>query len=352
MNERFQLMLQWLESLPSLANKTWSEPVAASSDASFRRYFRIHINEHAAEAENGEGSAFGAASYVIMDAPVEHEDCRPFIKVADELYAMGLQVPRVIEQNLQQGFLLLADLGNTTYLSTLKQASQQEVDGLYRDALDALVTMQLKGKDQSQKLPAYDSKLLNMEMSLFTDWLVNKHLELTLSNSEIADWQAVTQLLTTAALQQPKTYVHRDYHSRNLMVLAQNNPGILDFQDAVRGPLTYDAVSLLRDCYIAWPAEQVLEWQRYYFLELCQQRLALENEWSAFKKAMDLMGVQRHLKASGIFCRLFHRDAKDGYLADIPLTLQYITQVGRQYKELNSLVQLTEERVLPAVLQE
>lgn len=343
MNERFQRMLEWLEDQPLLAGCDVSTPVPASSDASFRRYFRIQVTRPNDEA----------TSYIIMDAPTEHEDCRPFIEVSDQLVKMGLQVPEVLAQDLQQGFLLLTDLGSTTYLSVLASADESEADRLYQDALSALVTLQQKGHKAAEVLPPYDAKLLDTEMNLFSDWLLATHLEMPLGKLAAHDWAEVKNVLQQSALSQPKTYVHRDYHSRNLMVTPQHNPGILDFQDAVHGPLTYDAVSLLRDCYIAWPAEQVVEWQRSYFLQLCEAGLLNKDEWNGFRKSMDLMGIQRHLKASGIFARLYHRDGKDGYLNDIPLTLQYIVQVGSQYPQLKTLVDLVESRVLPhAVLQQ
>ena len=338
MNERFQIMLDWLQSLPILQGCEVTNPVSASSDASFRRYFRI-------EAKN----ASGQNSYIIMDAPVEHEDCRQFIAVSEQLVKMGLTVPEVLAQDLTQGFLLLTDLGSTTYLSVLEQAEESTVDSLYSDALEALVLLQTKGNDAAQNLPAYDESLLTTEMSLFSDWLLSTHLEVGLNKLENQAWQSVQNTLIKSALKQPQVYVHRDYHSRNLMVLDEANPGILDFQDAVKGPLTYDAVSMLRDCYIAWPEAQVVEWQRNYFLQLCQQNMMHRDEWSGFQKSMDLMGIQRHLKASGIFARLFHRDGKEGYLNDIPLTLDYLVKVGAKYSEMTSLVDLVESKVLPKI---
>ncbi|BCN92855.1 aminoglycoside phosphotransferase [Thiomicrorhabdus immobilis] len=335
------MMLDWLQNLPILQDCDLTEPVPASSDASFRRYFRIEV----------QGTS-DHNSFIIMDAPVEHEDCRPFIAVSEQLIKMGLTVPEVLEQDLNQGFLLLTDLGNTTYLSVLQAAEDETVDQLYGDALTALVALQTKGDKAALDLPAYNEKLLMTEMSLFSDWLLGTHLEIGLNQFEQQAWQDVQQTLVHSALKQPQTYVHRDYHSRNLMVLDNShpkmrNPGILDFQDAVKGPLTYDAVSLLRDCYIAWPQEQVVEWQRDYFLQLCQTQLLHRDEWSAFQKSMDLMGIQRHLKASGIFARLFHRDGKDGYLNDIPLTLDYLLKVGSKYSETHALVDLVEAKVLP-----
>ncbi len=336
-DERFEMMLDWLKKQPLLAGCDMSHPVPASSDASFRRYFRVFANSE----ETGE------TSFIVMDAPVEHEDCRPFIAVSDQLNKMGLQVPKVLAQNLVQGYLLLTDLGTTTYLSALEGANEVEADRLYQDALSALVRLQKKGQSAAQKLPAYNQTLLETEMNLFPEWLIGTHLNVSLDRVEKHDWQNVQQLLQRSALAQPLTYVHRDYHSRNLMVTSKDNPGILDFQDAVHGALTYDAVSLLRDCYISWPQEQVSEWQRSYFLQLCEAKLVSKDEWQAFQKSMDWMGIQRHLKASGIFCRLAHRDGKDSYLNDIPLTLDYLVQVGSLYPEMIDLVRLLENKILP-----
>ncbi|GAB6069606.1 phosphotransferase [Thiomicrorhabdus hydrogeniphila] len=336
MNERFQMMLNWLDTLPLLQGCDVTHPEPASADASFRRYFRIQAQ-----------CATGSQSYIIMDAPVEHEDCRPFIAVSNQLVEMGLNVPKVLEQNLDQGFLLLSDLGNVTYLSELTKRNESQTDQLYGDALSALVTLQTQGDKAAQNLPVYDEKLLSTEMSLFSDWLLDKHLNIGLNTLEHQAWQNTQNILIESALKQPQTYVHRDYHSRNLMVTEDDNPGILDFQDAVKGPISYDAVSLLRDCYISWPEQQVTEWQRNYFLQLCDKNVMKRDEWSRFQKSMDLMGIQRHLKASGIFARLYHRDGKDGYLKDIPLTLNYIAKVGAHYSEMHSLVDLVENRVLP-----
>ncbi|KUJ75867.1 aminoglycoside phosphotransferase [Thiomicrospira sp. XS5] len=340
MSQRFQQLQDWLSQCPSLREADVSIPVAASSDASFRRYYRINVRHYNA----------ADSTRIIMDAPPEHEDCEPFVRIAGQLEQMGLTVPGVLEQDLEQGFLLLKDLGNETYLNRLlANESEAAAEVLYTDALNALVTLQTKGQQQAETLPGYDAALLNTEMALFTDWLLEMHLDVSLSATERQAWQNVTSALAQSALNQPQTYVHRDYHSRNLMVLDTGNPGILDFQDAVKGPLTYDAVSLLRDCYITWPAEQVTEWQRQYFLSLAQARLLAKDEWKGFVKAMDLMGIQRHLKASGIFARLYHRDGKDGYLNDVPTTVQYLYDMAPQYAETRALVDLLETKVLPAL---
>ncbi|MBF6057172.1 MULTISPECIES: aminoglycoside phosphotransferase family protein [Thiomicrorhabdus] len=337
MTERFQALLDWLQSVPQIRESDFSMPTPASSDASFRRYFRIENQNAHAEP----------ASFIIMDAPVEHEDCRPFIKISSQLDQIGLNVPRVLAQDLEQGFLLLSDLGNQTYLSVLQDRDEELADRLYRQALASLVQMQVRGREYASELPSYDQTLLLNEMNLFSDWLLDEHLCSSMNKLERAAWKETQSLLMNSALQQPQTYVHRDYHSRNLMVSDSGQPGILDFQDAVHGALSYDAVSLLRDCYIAWPQEQVEEWQRAYFLDLCQHGLLSKDEWNGFRRAMDLMGIQRHLKASGIFARLFHRDGKNGYLDDIPQTVRYMVDVGRNYPEMADLVRFLEERVLP-----
>lgn len=336
MTERFQQLVSWLNTCKFLENTDYTQPEPASNDASFRRYYRISVTPLS-------GPSF---TVIIMDAPPEHEDCEPFVRIANQLSKMGLSVPDVLDQDLKQGFLLLKDLGNETYLSCLTESS---AESLYRDALQALVTLQAKGKEEAKTLPDYSVDLLTTEMNLFTDWLLNKHLDIGLSVSEKQDWFQLQKQLSDSARNQPQTYVHRDYHSRNLMVMSEGNPGILDFQDAVKGPLTYDAVSMLRDCYITWPKEQVVEWQREYFLLLAKANMLSKNDWSGFVRAMDLMGIQRHLKASGIFARLYHRDGKDGYLNDIPTTLNYLFEVGQRYSETQSLVRLLESKVLPAM---
>lgn len=343
MTERFERLLGWLATCEPLKNQTYSEPVAASNDASFRRYYRTTIASH---TQTGD-----AHSYIIMDAPPTHEDCVPFIRISEQLNQMGLNATQVLAQDLTLGFLLLSDLGNDTYLSVL---NDQTVDGLYGDAFDALVTMQQKGKPYKNTLPDYSSTLLNNEMALFSDWLCHTHLELSMGMLEQSAWEKTRSVLVKSAQAQPQNFVHRDYHSRNLMRVASatggvKNPGILDFQDAVWGPVTYDVVSMIRDCYITWPADQVRDWQRAYFLKSCEGHLFLKNEWEGFVKAMDLMGVQRHLKAAGIFARLNHRDGKDGYLNDIPATLNYVVDIASQYPDLYDLAKWVENKVLPAM---
>ncbi len=344
MDDRFDRMQTWLSRLSILTNTGFSTPESASSDASFRRYFRINLREPAASEAS---SLHSQKSLIIMDAPPEHEDCTAFISIAKSFKGIGLNVPVVLAENLAEGFLLLTDLGSQTYLSVL---NDQNADGLYRDALSALVTLQTKDAQLADTLPDYSRELITSEMSLFDDWLGKEFLGVSMDNLQTSAWKDLQASLKQSIVRQPKTVVHRDYHSRNLMFLEQGNPGILDFQDAVKGPLTYDAVSLLRDCYITWPAERIEEWQREYFLMLTQKGQLTKDEWQGFQQSMDLMGIQRHLKAAGIFARLSIRDGKTNYIDDIPATLMHILNVAVHYPEMKFLVDWI-ENVLYAKLQ-
>ncbi len=322
MPNRIKTLQQWLTN--DLGFKDYKiEP--ASADASFRRYFRVtHNNE----------------THIVMDAPPDKENCAPFIAIAEAFINIGLNVPAIIEQNLQQGFLLLSDLGSQQYLNVL---NEQTVDRLYGDALDALATLQGCGVKDGL-LPVYDHTLLMNEMQLFPDWLLDRHCNIKLNNADQASLKNSFELLAENALQQPQVCVHRDYHSRNLMQVPNHNPGILDFQDAVIGPVTYDLVSLLRDCYIAWPQERVENWALGYH-ELALQSGIIRPEQcneEQFLRWFDLMGVQRHLKAAGIFTRLKHRDNKTGYMKDVPRTLGYVGEVCVRYDELNILGEIVE----------
>jgi len=280
-----------------------------------------------------------------MDAPPSEEDCLPFVRVAGYLEAMQLTAPRIIEADLANGFLLLSDLGNEQYLQRLESDSGF-ADLLYRDAIDALLKMQQRGTAYQNALPPYDEELLRFELSLFRDWLCGTHLQLDFSVDDERQWQTTCDVLVDNALSQPQVFVHRDYHSRNLMVLEDGNPGILDFQDAVEGPFTYDLVSLLKDCYIQWPVEKVRQWALSFYHQLDDNMHAVVDE-EQFIRYFELMGVQRHLKAAGIFCRLNHRDGKAAYLTDVPRTLAYIVELAGRYESLQFLVQLIETRVLP-----
>lgn len=280
-----------------------------------------------------------------MDAPPDQEDCKPFVRIAGYLEAMQLNAPRVLEANLDDGFLLLTDLGATQYLEKL--TSDTTVAALlYDDALRALTLMQNRGAVFQNLLPPYDFDMLHFELSLFHDWLCEEHLHIEFSTDDETQWKQLCEVLVSSAIDQPQVFVHRDYHSRNLMVTDNNSPGILDFQDAVEGPLTYDLVSLLKDCYIRWPQEQIAIWSRsfYHSSDASIRRRVTEDQ---FMRYFDLMGVQRHLKAAGIFARLNHRDGKPAYMADVPRTLGYIVELGPRYDELEFLVALINERCLP-----
>ncbi|MES9860796.1 MAG: phosphotransferase [Candidatus Thiodiazotropha sp. LLP2] len=328
MPQRIEQLKIWLNSLPGIVDYSF-EP--ASGDASFRRYFRIGVANK---------------SYIAMDAPPEKEDTRPFIQVAEAFEAIGLNVPHIHAKNLEQGFLLLEDLGDRLYLDGL---SSQTVDRLYGDALGALVTLQACGPVKG--LPLYDRKLLLSEMGLFRDWLIERHLKLTLSYEECQLLERTFNELAENALQQPQVCVHRDYHSRNLMITKSHNPGVIDFQDAVVGPVTYDLASLLRDCYIEWSEEQVEAWVKGYFELACQSGVLSQEHEDQFLTWFDLMGIQRHLKASGIFARLYQRDGKPGYLQDIPRTLNYIVNVADRHESMADLVGFLRKRVIPSMME-
>lgn len=291
---------------------------AVSGDASFRRYFRV------TGADGGK--------WIAMDAPPEREDCRPFVAIAEQLQALGLHVPHIYAQDLEQGFLLLEDLGSVHYLDVLDDSN---VDRLYGDALGALSIVQTCASTDG--LPAYDRDLLWREMELFREWLLGRHLGISLDEQQNRALDQVFELLIASALEQPRVCVLRDFHSRNLMLAPSPTPGILDFQDAVAGPVTYDLVSLLKDCYIEWKPERVNDWAVGYFQLAVQSGVLRGEHESRFLRWFDLMGVQRHLKAAGIFARLNERDGKPGYLADIPRTLRYILRLQPAYPELGEL---------------
>jgi aminoglycoside/choline kinase family phosphotransferase len=269
-----------------------------------------------------------------MDAPPEHEDCRPFVAVAKLFGEAGVNVPVVMAQNLKQGFLLLTDLGNATYLGELTEDSASP---LYHDAIDALIKIQLTSRPGM--LPDYDEALLMREMQLFPDWYVAKHIGVTLSASQVEVLEATFHLILKNNLAQGKVYVHRDYHSRNLMVDTPN-PGILDFQDAVFGPVTYDLASLFKDAYLRWDEERVLDWTIHYWEKAKKAGLPVAQNFADFYRDFEWMGAQRHIKVLGIFARLFHRDGKDGYLKDMPLVMEYLRKTCERYGELRPLLKL------------
>lgn len=302
----------------------------ASADASFRRYFRVHLVD----------AYLGHHSLIAMDAPPPQEDCAPFVKIAKLLLDAGLNAPQILAQDLTNGFLLLSDLGDTTYLSQLN-AHRNELNHaqlLYGDATDALIKMQLHS--QAGVLPNYDDALLTREMQLFPDWYVSKHLGVSLNAEQQAVLSNTFNVLNENILAQGQVIVHRDYHSRNLMVTEANNPGVLDFQDAVYGAITYDLVSLLKDAYIEWDEEQIIDWAVRYWQPAKKAGLPVPDDFSEFYRDFEWMGAQRHIKVLGIFARLSHRDGKDGYLKDMPLVMRYLRKVCERYVELRPMLRL------------
>ncbi len=289
----------------------------ASADASFRRYFRVTAK---------------GRDYIVMDAPPAHEDCRPFIAVARLFGDAGVHVPQVLAQDMDQGFLLLTDLGNTTYLSALNEGTARE---LYLASNDALIRIQQASRPGV--LPEYDRAPLTRELMLFPEWYVAKHLGIAMQDEQRAILDTVFERLLANNLAQPRVYVHRDWHSRNLMV-SDPNPGILDFQDAVYGPITYDLASIYRDAYIQWDEEMQLDWVIRYWEKARAARLPVPEDFGAFWRDFEWMGAQRHIKVLGIFARLYHRDGKDGYLKDMPRVMHYLRKVCERYDELKPLL--------------
>jgi aminoglycoside/choline kinase family phosphotransferase len=295
----------------------------ASEDASFRRYFRATLDD--------------GSSLIAMDAPPDKEDCRPFVRVARLLHEAGVHAPQVRAQDLAQGFLLLSDLGTRTYLRELTPGNAPQ---LFADATDALIRWQLATRPG--ELPPYDEALLRREMQLFPDWYVARHLGVQLQDEQKNRLEQVFALLAQSALAQPKVYVHRDYMPRNLMV-CNPNPGVLDFQDAVIGPLAYDMVSLTRDAFLSWDEEPVLDWTVRYWEKARAAGLPVAADFGEFWRAFEWMGLQRHLKVLGIFARINYRDGKPKYLADTPRFICYAREVGKRYSALAPLIRLLDE---------
>jgi aminoglycoside/choline kinase family phosphotransferase len=321
---RFAALADWLGAIAAPVSFTLAP---ASADASFRRYFR-------ATFATPHDVAPQAATLIVMDAPPPMENCRPFVHVAELLHAAGVHAPRIYAQDLDRGFLLLEDLGSTTYLSALASG---DAHALYLDALAALVRFQSASREG--ELPAYDEALLRRELDLFPDWYVARHLGRTLDDAQRATLQAVFTSILANNLAQPKVFVHRDYHSRNLMVTS-GNPGVLDFQDAVYGPVTYDLVSLLRDAYIEWDEERQLDWAVRYWEKARAAGVPVNADFGEFWRDFEWMGVQRQLKVLGIFARLCHRDGKRQYVDDMPLVMRYLRAACGRYRELSPLLVL------------
>lgn len=300
----------------------------ASADASFRRYFRVTFSAN-----------FAHKTLIVMDAPPQHEDCVSFLRVIKVFSAAKVHVPEVLAQNLEQGFLLLSDLDSTTYLEALGSDSSI-ADRLYCDAVDALIRIQLASC--SGVLPDYDEALFLRELNLFPNWYLTKHLQVVLNLKQKAELDEGFMRILQNNLAQPKVFVHRDYHSRNLMVTTPN-PGIVDFQDAVYGPITYDLVSLFKDAYICWDEERILDWVIRYWEKAKKTGLPVAENFTDFYRDFEWMGVQRHIKVLGIFARLCHRDGKDDYLRDMPLVMNYLRKTCERYHELNFLLVLLDE---------
>ncbi|MES2103474.1 MAG: phosphotransferase [Pseudomonadota bacterium] len=319
-NERLAAIHSWLAgiSTPSLKPESLRR---ASADASFRRYYRV-------DAADG-------LSYIVMDAPPPMESVQRFAKVAGIFRKIGLSVPQVLAENDEQGFLLLTDLGNTTYFHVLNNDSAHK---LYTDAIDSLILLQTQS--QPDVLPEYDRALLLKELMIFPEWYIGKHLGVTLTDEQTATLNKVFEALLANNLAQPQVYVHRDYHSRNLMLLDKGNPGVIDFQDAVYGPITYDLVALLRDAYVQWDEEMVLDWAIRYWEKAKRAGLPVNPDVDSFYRDFEFMGLQRHLKILGIFARLYHRDGKDAYLNDMPLVMEYVRKTAQRYNILIPLLRL------------
>ena len=340
--QRQQQLTAWLHS--QFPGKTFTL-APASADASFRRYFRVAFAD--------------GSTLVVMDAPPQQEDCRPFLHIAKLFEAAGTHVPHVYAQDLQQGFLLLSDLGNTTYLQALDTNNAHQ---LYGAATDALIKIQLASREN--ELPPYDEALLLREMRLFPEWYIAQHLNVTLTGKQQAKLEECFRRILANNLAQPRVYVHRDYHSRNLMFIDPlspyslplagergagslrerlSNPGILDFQDAVYGPITYDLASLFKDAYIRWEEEEIMDWLIRYWENARKAGLPVRADFGEFYRDYEWMGVQRHIKVLGIFARLYHRDGKDGYLKDLPLVMDYLHRACARYIDLKPLLNLLDE---------
>jgi aminoglycoside/choline kinase family phosphotransferase len=321
--QRLQQLTEWLQcQFP----ETTFELAPASADASFRRYFRATF---ATGGDDGKGY-----TRIVMDAPPQHENCLPFLHVGKLFEAAGTHVPHIYAQDLSQGFLLLSDLGNTTYLQAINPDNARE---LYGAATDALIRIQLASREG--ELPPYDEALLMREMRLFPEWYIARHLNYTLDTTQSAKLETVFQRIIQNNLAQPRVYVHRDYHSRNLMV-TEPNPGIIDFQDAVYGPITYDLASLFKDAYIRWDEEQIIDWLIRYWEKARKAGLPVHQDFADLYRDYEWMGVQRHLKVLGIFARLYHRDGKEGYLKDMPLVMDYLRRACVRYIDLKPLLNL------------
>ena len=323
--QRLRAIKSWLD---DLFPGKMASIAPASSDASFRRYFRIVWQD--------------ATTAIVMDAPPAQEDLGPWLQVQRLFHAAGAVVPDVIAQDLEQGFLLLSDLGSTTYLDEIRNATPQQAQPRYLAALETLVDIQRASKPDI--LPNYGQALLQRELDLFPDWYVTRHLGVELNANQRSDLDATFKKIVSVNLAEPKVHVHRDYHSRNLMLPVDGNkPGVIDFQDAVYGPVSYDLASLLKDAYIEWDEEQTLDWLIRYWQMARKTDIPVNSDFAVFHRDYEWMGVQRHLKVLGIFARLYHRDGKQGYLKDMPLVAKYLRTAVTRYDELTPLRKLLDQ---------
>lgn len=344
MDKRLQMLTTWVSQFSGFEN---AEARPVSGDASFRRYFRVYRTD-----ANGSETPF-----IVMDSPLDLEDCRPFVQIGRHWLKAGITVPHINEADPALGFLLMEDFGDKLMLGQLDPDTANE---LYQSALHELLLIQQVPADPAYPLPTYDAALLNREMALFRVWLLEGYLELKLDNIEKSMLDTTFALLRDSALAQPEVLVHRDYHSRNLLVRDQDKrPGVIDFQDAVSGPVTYDAVSLLKDCYIQWPEERISEWLELFRTETLRAGLHRADQ-DTFRQWFELMGMQRHLKAAGIFARLAIRDGKSRYLGDIPRTVGYLLAASKRQPALRHFhdwleavaIPRIEERIGPVPIQE
>ena len=313
MDTRLIHLKDWLQTI--IPNEDFNL-TSASADASFRRYFRITTKQRV---------------FICMDAPPEKEDCRPFVHFADLLQKQGVYVPKIYAQNIEQGFILLEDLGRVDFLTSLESAGEPDI--LYQSAIDVLIKIQQGDPDLA---PKYDKTKLIEEMSLFNDWFIERHLGASLDTKSIDVWNLLQERLCLACLEQPQVWVHRDFHSRNLMVAENNNTGVIDFQDLVTGPISYDLASIFKDCYIKWPRQRQLSWLKEYHHKSNNESFSFDQltQW------YDLTGFQRHLKVLGIFCRLKYRDGKESFLKDLPRVANYCLEVMEIYS--NSITEINE----------
>ncbi len=342
----------WAGTARQAAFERWFEAIAprhsldartlqpASADASFRRYLRVQAGDH---------------TLIVMDAPPPEEDVRPFVHVAGLLQAAGLNAARVLEADAEQGFLLLSDLGETLYLDALRGATESEANRLMRDA--SLTLVQFQQRVPGDSLPPFDEALLRRELDLFPTWCVQREFGINWTDKQSKAWESICQKLVASALAQPQVAVHADWMPRNLMVMrdveskGQSNPGILDFQDAVRGPITYDMASLLRDAFISWPEHQEIDWAVRAWEMSRKAGLPVDSDFGEHWRALEWMGLQRHLKVLGIFCRLKHRDGKAHYAQDLPRFFAYATKVALRYRPLGPLLSILEPMSGAAVAQ-